>query len=205
LRDAGVQVVGDVTPYEHRKLWLLNGPHSALAYCGLLAGCTTIAEAVTHTTVARFVRALVDDALAGADLPAALDPEAFAADALRRFRNPALGHTCVQVGTDGSRKLPQRYPDLILARRKHGLPTTRFAVVVAAWIAAVTALPVQGVILPAVEDPAAEALRAALASGGLDAVSRIALPAADAVFAGEVRDALERLQRDGAAVLEVSV
>ena len=43
LADVGVQVVADVTPFERRKLWLLNGPHSAFAYCGLLAGCDTIA------------------------------------------------------------------------------------------------------------------------------------------------------------------
>ncbi|MFZ2158912.1 MAG: mannitol dehydrogenase family protein, partial [Bradyrhizobium sp.] len=38
---AGVQLVSDVTPFEHMKLRLLNGSHSALAYLGYLAGYET--------------------------------------------------------------------------------------------------------------------------------------------------------------------
>jgi fructuronate reductase len=53
--DVGVQVVTDVTQFERRKLWLLNGPHSAFAYCGLLAGCDTIAAAVRDAAVFAFV------------------------------------------------------------------------------------------------------------------------------------------------------
>ena len=106
--DVGVELVGDVEPYERRKLWLLNGPHSTLAYVGLVAGHETIADAAGDPTIAAFARRLVDDVLEVADLPAGLAPEAFAADALRRFANPALGHTCAQVGTDGSRKLAER-------------------------------------------------------------------------------------------------
>ena len=32
-QDAGATFTDDVTPYERRKLWLLNGAHSLLAYC----------------------------------------------------------------------------------------------------------------------------------------------------------------------------
>ena len=35
---AGARVVDDVTPFEQRKLWLLNGAHSLLAYAGSRAG-----------------------------------------------------------------------------------------------------------------------------------------------------------------------
>ena len=37
-QDAGATFTGDVTPYEHRKLWLLNGAHSLLAYAGSIRG-----------------------------------------------------------------------------------------------------------------------------------------------------------------------
>ena len=46
LAEVGVELVDDVAPFERRKLWLLNGPHSAVAYGGLLAGFDTIAHAV---------------------------------------------------------------------------------------------------------------------------------------------------------------
>jgi fructuronate reductase len=145
LGDVGVEVVSDVGPYQRRKLWLLNAPHSALAYGGLLAGCETIAEAAAHPVVAPFVRRLVDDVLEVAEVP---DPRPFAADALRRFRNPALGHTCRQVGTDGSQKLPQRILPVVAARRERRLPTARLAIVVAAFELAALDDPV------AIADPA---------------------------------------------------
>jgi len=34
---AGALFVDDIEPYERRKLWLLNGAHSILAYLGLEA------------------------------------------------------------------------------------------------------------------------------------------------------------------------
>jgi fructuronate reductase len=44
---AGARFVDDVHPYETRKLLLLNGGHSLLAYAGSQFGHTTIAEAMT--------------------------------------------------------------------------------------------------------------------------------------------------------------
>ena len=185
--DVGVELVGDVEPYERRKLWLLNGPHSTLAYLGLLAGHETIAEAAADPTIAAFVRRLVDDVLEVADLPASLASEAFAADALRRFANPALGHTCAQVGTDGSRKLAERILPVVARRRRAGLPTDRLEVVLAAWLASVAHVPVQGRRLPAVDDPEAASLRRLAADGDLHAVADRAL--------GDVGDPCARRRR----------
>ena len=120
LADVGVELVQDVAPFERRKLWLLNGPHSATAYGGLLAGHETIASAVTDPVIARFVRRLMDETLEVAELPAVLQAPTFAGEALRRFANPALGHRCVQVGADGSSKLPQRLLPVVTARRERG-------------------------------------------------------------------------------------
>lgn len=36
------------------------------------------------------------------------DPAACAADLMRRFGNPAIGHLCPQIAADGSQKLPPR-------------------------------------------------------------------------------------------------
>ena len=43
---AGARFVDDIAPFEERKLWLLNGGHSLLAYAGSARGHRTIAEAV---------------------------------------------------------------------------------------------------------------------------------------------------------------
>ncbi len=48
----------DVTPFEHMKLRMLNGTHSALAYLGYLAGHETIADTVADPVFADFARHL---------------------------------------------------------------------------------------------------------------------------------------------------
>ena len=149
--------------------------------------------------VARFVRALVEQTLEVAALPPALQPAAFADDALRRFANPALGHTCVQVGADGSSKLPQRLLPVVAARRARSLDTTTFATVAAIWIAGVAGVEVRGVALPRLQDPIAEDLRAAARCGALGELSRRAL--GHTAFAAEVASMLQRLTTEGPRVL----
>jgi fructuronate reductase len=183
LADVGVELVEDVAPFERRKLWLLNGPHSATAYGGLLAGHDTIAAAVTDPVLARFVQGLVDDTLEVAEFPAGLQAANFAEGALRRFANPALGHTCTQVGADGSTKLPQRLLPVVAARKERSLDTKGFAVVAAIWIAG--------------------ALRAASRRNALHQLSRLALGSlAGNAFTAEVASVLQRLTTEGPALLE---
>jgi fructuronate reductase len=205
LADVGVELVDDVAPFERRKLWLLNGPHSAVAYGGLLAGHDTIARAVADPSIARFVRRLVTDTLEVAAFPQPLQPAAFADEALARFANPTLGHTCAQVGTDGSSKLAQRLLPVVAARRERALDTSGFAVVAAIWIAATAGVDVRGVRLPRLEDPLAGALRDAASRGSdLTHLSHVALGGrADPPFIAEVAGALVRMTTDGAMLLQV--
>jgi fructuronate reductase len=197
----GVELVTDTTPYEQRKLWLLNGPHSALAYGGLVAGHATIASAATDGKLGEFVGGLVDDVLEVVHLPHALAPSDFAADALGRFKNPGLAHTCAQVGADGSRKLPQRFADVVAARLERGLDVTRFATVVALWIAAAAGIELRGARLPALEDPDAADLRRRRSEGS-DGVVGAALDGRFAPgFVAAVRPALRDLIARGAGVL----
>ena len=203
LADVGVELVDDAAPFERRKLWLLNGPHSAVAYGGLLAGHATIAGAVDDPLIARFARDIVNDTLEAAPLPAAVRPAAFADDAMRRFANPALGHTCAQVGADGSSKLPQRLLPVVAAREARSLGTSRFALVTAIWLAAAGRVDVPGVRLPALTDPLSVQLRAAAARpDGLRELSRVALGAS--VFAEEVARMLDRLTKEGLSLLEAA-
>ena len=57
--DAGARFVDDITPFEERKLWLLNGAHSLLAYAGSARGHQTIAEAVADPVCRDWMRAVV--------------------------------------------------------------------------------------------------------------------------------------------------
>lgn len=203
LGDVGVEIVADTAAYERRKLWLLNGPHSAFAYCGLLTGKSTIAASAADHDIRTFVESLVGQVLQVADLPPDAGGERFANDALGRFGNTALGHTCVQVAADGSQKLAQRLLPVVAERSSRGLPTFSFAVVMAAWLASVASVPIEGQVVPAAADPTAAALRDAYATGGQRGLVFAALGGSgEPRFLAEVEVALGRIAVRGMSAVQ---
>ncbi|WP_336698342.1 mannitol dehydrogenase family protein [Curtobacterium sp. USHLN213] len=112
---AGVRIVDDVTPYEQRKLWLLNGSHSLLAYLGLQLGHDTVGSAMGDPVCRAAVEQLWDEAALELPLPEA--EVAAARDALvDRFANPRIRHTLRQIAAGGSEKLPVRVVDVLRHR-----------------------------------------------------------------------------------------
>ena len=136
---AGVQLVADVTPFEHMKLRLLNASHSALAYLGYLAGHQTIAETMTDDRFAAFARGVMQDAAVTLSMPEGTDLAGYSASLLQRFANPALRHRTWQIAMDGSQKLPQRLLGTMQDRLRQGLPIDTHALAVAGWMRYVTA------------------------------------------------------------------
>lgn len=112
---AGVRLVPDVTPFEQRKLWLLNGSHSLLACLGLLLGHETVAEAMDDPRCRQAVEHVWDEAAAELALP---DAEVAAARAalVERFANPRIRHTLRQIASGSSQKLPVRIVDVVRRR-----------------------------------------------------------------------------------------
>ena len=131
----GARFTDDVKPFEQRKLWMLNATHSLLAYAGALAGHATIADAVHDPALAAAAeRYMVEDATPTLRLPAGFDAEQYRASVLRRFANPALGHTTRQVAMDGSQKLPARLLSVARDRLAHGAEPMGTGFAVAAWM-----------------------------------------------------------------------
>ncbi|WP_299195020.1 mannitol dehydrogenase family protein [uncultured Litoreibacter sp.] len=102
----GAQIVTDATPYELRKLRLLNGAHSALAYAGTLAGFEYVHQAIAEPELRALVNGIFDEA--SATLPSGIETENYRAALLDRFANPALKHRLRQIAMDGTLKLPVR-------------------------------------------------------------------------------------------------
>lgn len=106
LEFSGAEFVADVEPFEHMKLRLLNGAHTAIAAIGQIAGLETVAEAFADPRVRHYVNLYWKQAVT------AVDPIVGAAnyvEGLRgRFANPALRHRTLQIASDASQKLPQR-------------------------------------------------------------------------------------------------
>ncbi len=133
LELAGAELVADVEPFEHMKLRLLNGAHTALAAMGRLAGHQTVAEAVGDPALRRFVEAYWAEAIPTLG-PGAGDPLAYTRSLLARFSNGALPHRTQQIATDSSQKIPQRILAPLRERLAAGQASPAMTFAVAAWI-----------------------------------------------------------------------
>ena len=166
-QDAGATFAGDVTPYEQRKLWLLNGAHSLLAYAGSIAGHVTVAEAIADPTCRLWLEQWWELASAHLDQPAA-DLAAYREALLQRFANPRMRHRLDRIAADGSQKLPIRILPVLRTERTAGALPEGATRVLAAWVCHL-----RGLGAP-VADPRADEL-VALAGGPLsEAVARVA-------------------------------
>lgn len=160
LQESGVELVGDVAPYETLKLRVLNASHSALAYLGALAGHSLIAEAVADPPLSSFVRTMVDTEVATSiEPPPGVPLPAYRDLVLERFANPLLAHRCLQVASDGSQKLPQRILATVRLRLAAGAEPRCGMLVVAAWIRAVVEGRDETGSPLALSDPLADELR----------------------------------------------
>lgn len=160
---AGAIMAGDVAPYEHVKLRVLNAAHSMLAYLGLLRGHATIASAVGDSALRAIVtRTLDQDVLPTLVAPAGVDLPRYRDTVLQRFANPALAHTTLQVAMDGSQKLPVRILGTAVDCLAGGHVPTGLALAVAVWIVFVAATGEAGG--PNLDDPLAATLHAVIPS-----------------------------------------
>jgi fructuronate reductase len=173
LAAAGVELVDDVTPYEHMKLRCLNGTHSALAYLGYLAGHETIAETVADPVFARFVRRLwAVEIVPAVAPPPGVDLAGYTDALLERYRNPAIRHRTWQIAMDGSQKLPQRILGTMSENVAAGRPVAGLVLAVAAWMRYVGGIDERDAPIE-VRDPLADRLRA-LSDGAADAAGKVA-------------------------------
>ncbi|MGR3636189.1 MAG: mannitol dehydrogenase family protein [Shimia sp.] len=109
---AGAQFVSDVAPFEMRKLRMLNGAHSYLAYAVQLAGHTYVHEAIADRALRADVQALFEAAQTTLPPASAQDAVAYGQSLLTRFENPGLKHALAQIAMDGSLKIPIRWGGL---------------------------------------------------------------------------------------------
>jgi len=132
--DAGATFTDDIEPFETRKLYLLNGAHSLLAYAGPLRGHETVADAVTDPTCRAWIEAWWDEAVAHLTLPDA-DLVDYRAALVERFENPAIRHLLSQIAADGSKKLRERVNPTLRAELAAGRTGEAATRIIAAWLA----------------------------------------------------------------------
>lgn len=131
--DAGARFVTDIAPFERRKLWMLNGAHSLLAYDGILRDHATVAEAIADRGCAAGVDALWDLAEDLLDTAPGLDLPAYREALVARFANPAIVHHLRQIAADGSVKLRARAVEPLRRARARGESGAAALAVITAW------------------------------------------------------------------------
>ncbi|WP_205649406.1 mannitol dehydrogenase family protein [Agromyces sp. LHK192] len=131
---SGAAFVEDIDAYESRKLWMLNGAHSLLAYLGRLRGHTTVAAAMGDPFVRYSIEAWWDEA--ARHLPAGMDVDAYRRALTARFENQRIEHLLAQISTDGLTKLSVRIAPVAVLERRAGRGAQASALVFAAWITA---------------------------------------------------------------------
>ena len=127
--------VTEVAPYEMRKLRMLNGPHSLIAYLGQVRGHSFVYEAIADPVVRAAATGLMAEAMTTLPEAVVADAPAYAAALIDRFANPALRHELRQIAMDGSVKLPVRILPVIAARAAQGQGAPHALAALAAWVA----------------------------------------------------------------------
>jgi fructuronate reductase len=191
--EAGVTLTDDIAAAQRRKLWLLNGAHSGLAYLGLLRGLRTVAEAAADPTCQEWMRRWWAEAIGElAQAESALTT--YCEQLLARFSNPRIGYPLVQVGADGSTKLAIRILPVLRRYRDRGQLPEATVTAIAAWMVwlgragAELIDPRQTELTALATGPVSELVQGALAMLAPDLAD-------DAELVASMRSAVERWRR----------
>lgn len=154
----GAQFVTSLDPFERRKLWLLNGAHSLMAYAGQLRGHQTVAQALADPTMSSWVEEFWD-AAAHHLTEEGLNVPAYRGQLIERFSNPNIAHFLSQIANDGSLKLGARAVPVYHAEKSAGRDGKAALRLLATWCDQLVAQVAAGT---AITDPSADALLAIL-------------------------------------------
>ncbi|WP_404380010.1 mannitol dehydrogenase family protein [Knoellia locipacati] len=185
----GARFVDDVAPFEQRKLWLLNGSHSLMAYAASILGHETVSEAIADPQVRQWVEEWWDAASPHLSLPEG-DVTAYRKALLERYSNANIRHLLAQIAADGSQKVPIRAVPVIRAELADGEASLGALRLVSAWVAHLRGAGA------AVTDTQSDAV-VELAAGSVDdAVTRVLkwLSLDPAVVGDVVRDQVRELE-----------
>ena len=131
---AGVQLVGQVEPYELLKLRLLNGSHQALCYFAYLAGYRLVHEAAQDPLFRTFLLGYMDEE-ATPTLPPVpgVDLEGYKHTLIQRFSNPQVRDTVARLCAQSSDRIPKWLLPVIREQLAAGGEVRHSAAVVASW------------------------------------------------------------------------
>lgn len=129
---AGARFVNDLEPWENRKLWLLNGAHSILAFAGLARGLTTVSQAISDTACRSLVERFWEEAVAG--LPETIEHLDYRRALIARFANGRIEHRLEQIAAEDTTKVRYRLAAVAENTIRRAAEPTATAAAIATWI-----------------------------------------------------------------------
>ncbi len=147
-----VKFVADLMATRKLKVRILNGAHTSMVPLGLLAGFTTVREAVEDVNFGRFLtRLLYDEIVPTLDDATATE---YVATTLDRFRNPAIAHQLSAIALNSSSKFRVRVlPSLLYYLERNDAVPPRLTLAFAALLRFYKGT-WRGQSLPVKDDPA---------------------------------------------------
>jgi fructuronate reductase len=102
------------------KLRYLNAAHSLVSTLGYFSGTEYVHEALQQADIFQFVQgALYENILPHAAVPLGYSDQDYIKDVIKRFENKNLPYANLQVGTESSQKIQQRwFPTIDAALRQ---------------------------------------------------------------------------------------
>ena len=145
----GVQLVGDVEPYELMKLRLLNASHQALCYFGYLAGYRLVHDVAQDPVFAAFLLGYMEREATPTLSPVpGIDLAGYQHELIARFSNAGVRDTVARLCTDGSDRIPKWLVPVIRDNLAAGRDVTLSAAVVASWARYAEGTDEQGAPIP---------------------------------------------------------
>jgi len=153
----GAVFVDDIAPFERMKLSYLNAAHTIASTLGYLSGDIYVHEAIERPDIFKFMRdALYENVLPNAAVPTGYDGAAYIEDVITRFQNANLPYANLQVGTDSSQKIQQRWFPTLESALSQNADCSYFAFSLGAWVNFIHSALEKDVL----NDPKKEALKA---------------------------------------------
>lgn len=115
--DEGVAIAPDITRFRELKLRLLNGTHTLSCALALLAGHTTVKEAMDDQDISGFMNNLMLQDIIPSITGSIIDEQdarQFASRVLDRFRNPSIDHKWISISMQYSSKMKMRNLPVLL-------------------------------------------------------------------------------------------
>ncbi len=145
--EVGAVFVDDITPFEQMKLRYLNAAHTMVSSLGYLSGDIFVHEALRRSEVKSFVQqALRENVLPHATVPDGHSGDDYIEAVIERFQNENLPYANLQVSTDSSQKIQQRWFSTLDIAMTKKAKVPYFAFGLGAWVVFIQTALLAGVL-----------------------------------------------------------